>query len=129
VPEAAGADIENLGLERGYRTLTITGKGGKAGHHPARGPHRPRDRPGIGERTTGPVFLAGDGRRLGRPGAARIVQWARPPRSSHHRRARRQGCRCATGNMPRRMPTRAVPGAAACGPAQLLSDAQDRHVT
>jgi integrase/recombinase XerD len=29
VSEAAGADIEDLGLERGHRTLTITRKGGK----------------------------------------------------------------------------------------------------
>jgi len=29
VSEAAGADIEHLGLERGHRTLTITRKGGK----------------------------------------------------------------------------------------------------
>jgi hypothetical protein len=29
VSEATGADIEHLGLERGYRTLTITRKGGK----------------------------------------------------------------------------------------------------
>jgi integrase/recombinase XerD len=29
VPEAAGADIEHLGLERGHRTLTVTRKGGK----------------------------------------------------------------------------------------------------
>ena len=28
----------------------------------------------IGERTDGPVFLAGDGRRLDRPGAGRIVR-------------------------------------------------------
>ena len=29
VPEATGADIEHLGLERGHRTLVITRKGGK----------------------------------------------------------------------------------------------------
>jgi integrase/recombinase XerD len=29
VSEATGAHIEHLGLERGHRTLTITGKGGK----------------------------------------------------------------------------------------------------
>ena len=29
VPEATGADIEYLGLERGHRTLTITRRGGK----------------------------------------------------------------------------------------------------
>src|SRR4029077_10618991 len=29
VSEAAGADVEHLGLERGHRTLTITRNGGK----------------------------------------------------------------------------------------------------
>jgi integrase/recombinase XerD len=29
VSETTGADIEDLGLERGHRTLTITRKGGK----------------------------------------------------------------------------------------------------
>ena len=46
VSETTGADIEQLGLERGHRTLTITCEGGKGRHHPARAPHRPGDRPG-----------------------------------------------------------------------------------
>src|SRR5439155_145568 len=45
VSEATGADIEQLGLERGHRTLTITCKGGKVDHH-AGTAHRPGDRPG-----------------------------------------------------------------------------------
>ena len=64
VSEATGADIEHLGLERGHRTLTI--------------PLAPRTAPAIdlavGERTEGPLFTAGDGRRLDRHGAARIVR-------------------------------------------------------
>jgi integrase len=41
VSEATGADIEQLGLERGHRTLTITRLLGRQGrHHPARAPHR-----------------------------------------------------------------------------------------
>ena len=73
VSEATGADIEHLGLERGHRTLTITRKG-QGGHHPARSPHRPGDRPGHGERCDGAVFRTGDGRRLDRHGAVRIVR-------------------------------------------------------
>jgi integrase/recombinase XerD len=38
VSEAAGADIEHLGLERGHRTLTITRKGGKSPSRWLRGP-------------------------------------------------------------------------------------------
>jgi len=72
--EAAGAEIEHLGLERGHRTLTITRKGGKVVTIPL----APRTARAIdlavGERTDGPVFLAADGRRLDRHGAGRIVE-------------------------------------------------------
>jgi integrase len=81
VSEATGADIEQLGLERGHRTLTITRKGGKV----VTAPLAPRTARAIdlaiGERTDGPVFLAADGRRLDRHGAGRIV----------HKTARRAG--------------------------------------
>ncbi len=46
VSEATGADIEQLGLERGHRTLTITRKGGKVVTITLAPPHRPGDRPG-----------------------------------------------------------------------------------
>src|SRR5215813_10293101 len=73
VSEATGADIEQLGLERGHRTLTITRKGGKIVTIPL----APRTARAIdlavGERTGGPVFRAADGRRLDRHGAGRIV--------------------------------------------------------
>jgi len=76
VSEATGADIEHLGLERGHRTLTITRKGGKV----VTVPLAPRTARAIdlavGERTGGPVFLTGDGRRLDRHGAGRIVRKA-----------------------------------------------------
>jgi integrase/recombinase XerD len=76
VSEAVGADIEHLGLERGHRTLTITRKGGKIVTIPL-APRTARALDlAIGERTEGPVFLAGDGRRLDRHGAGRIVRKA-----------------------------------------------------
>ena len=72
--EAVGADIEHLGLERGHRTLVITRKGGKIVTIPL----APRTARAIdlavGERTEGPVFVAGDGRRLDRHGATRVVR-------------------------------------------------------
>jgi integrase/recombinase XerD len=74
VSEATGADIEHLGVERGHRTLTITRKGGKVVTIPL-APRTARAIDlAIGERTGGPVFLARDGRRLDRHGAARIVR-------------------------------------------------------
>ena len=74
VSEATGADIEHLGLERGHRTLVITRKGGKVVTIPL-APRTARAVDlAIGERTVGPLFLAGDGRRLDRHGAALIVR-------------------------------------------------------
>jgi integrase/recombinase XerD len=74
VSEATGADIGHLGLERGHRTLTVTRKGGKVVTIPL----APRTARAIdlavGERTDGPLFLAGDGKRMDRHGAARIVR-------------------------------------------------------
>ena len=74
VSEATGADIEQLGLERGHRTLTITRKGGKVVTIPL-APRTARAIDlAIGGRTEGPVFLAAKGRRLDRHGAGRIVR-------------------------------------------------------
>jgi integrase/recombinase XerD len=76
VSEATGASIEALGAERGHRTLTITRKGGKVVTIPL-APRTARAIDlAIGERTDGPIFLAFDGRRLDRHGAARIVRGA-----------------------------------------------------
>jgi integrase/recombinase XerD len=76
VSEATGANIEALGVERGHRTLVITRKGGKVVTIPL----APRTARAIdlavGVRCDGPVFLAADGRRLDRHGAARIVRRA-----------------------------------------------------
>jgi integrase/recombinase XerD len=74
ISEATGAGIEQLGLERGHRTLTITRKGGKVLTIPL----APRTARAIDlatdERTDGPIFLAANGRRLNRHGAGRIVR-------------------------------------------------------
>jgi integrase len=64
VSEATSADIQNLGTERGHRTLVVTRKGGKVVTIPL----APRTARAIdlavGERADGPIFLAADGRRL-----------------------------------------------------------------
>ena len=76
VSEATGVNIEALGVERGHRMLVITRKGGKVVTIPL----APRTARAIdlavGERSDGPLFLAADGRRLDRHGAARIVRRA-----------------------------------------------------
>jgi hypothetical protein len=63
-----------MGTERGHRTLVITRKGGKVVTIRL----APRTARAIdlatGERTDGPLFLAADGKRLDRHGAAPIVR-------------------------------------------------------
>jgi len=76
VSEATGANIEALGVERGHRTLVITRKGGKVVIVPL-APRTARAVDlAVGVRSDGPLFLAADGRRLDRHGAARIVRRA-----------------------------------------------------
>ena len=77
VSEATGADIEHLGLKRGHRTLTITRKGGQVVTIPL-APRTARAIDlAIGERTDGPVFLTGDGRRLDRHSERRSLHLTR----------------------------------------------------
>jgi integrase/recombinase XerD len=86
VSEATGIDIDNLGIERGHRTLVVTRKGGKVVTMPL-APRTARAIDlAIGERTEGPIFTGPDGRRLDRHGAARIVRRGGPPRRDHQAR-------------------------------------------
>ena len=74
VSEAIGADIERLGLERGHRTLTIVRKGAKVVTIPL-APRTARAVDlAVGERSEGPIFITGDGTRLDRHAAGRIVR-------------------------------------------------------
>ena len=74
VSEAAGADIGQLGVERGHRTLVITRKGGKVVTIPLAPRTARATGLATGERTEGPLFVTADVRRLGRHGAARIIR-------------------------------------------------------
>ena len=144
VSEAAGADIEYLGVERGHRTLTITRKGGKVVTIPL-APRTARAIDlAIGERTKGPVFLAADGRRLDRHGAGRVVRKAArraglgkavtPPRCAMHSSPPRlmPGSRCGTCRRPPRTQIRAPrcgmtePAAAWTGTRPILSPPTSR---
>jgi integrase/recombinase XerD len=74
VSEATGASIEALGIERGHRTLVVTRNGGKVVTVPL-APRTARTIDlAVGERVEGPIFLASDGQRLDRHGAARVVR-------------------------------------------------------
>ena len=74
VSEACAADIDDLGSERGHRTLAIVGKGNK----PAVIPLVPRTARtidlAVGERTSGPILLRADGHRLD---ARTAYRWTR----------------------------------------------------
>jgi integrase/recombinase XerD len=74
VSEACGANIEDLGFERGHRTLQIVGKGNKSATVPLV-PRAGRTLDlAIGERTEGPILQRLDGHRLDPRTAYR---WAR----------------------------------------------------
>ncbi len=74
VSEACGTNVEDLGLERGHRTLRIMGKGNK----PAVIPLVPRTARtvdlAVGERAEGPILRRHDGVRLDRRTAHRWVR-------------------------------------------------------
>jgi len=74
VSEAIGADIEDLGLERGHRPLTIVRKGGKVVTIPL----APRTARAIdlavGERCQGPIIIGANRGRIDRHPAGRIVR-------------------------------------------------------
>jgi integrase/recombinase XerD len=74
ISEALGADIDALGLERGHRTLTVCRKGAKIVTIPL-APRTARAIDlAIGERVEGPILLGGNGERLDRHAAWRIVR-------------------------------------------------------
>jgi len=73
VSEALGADIDDRWVVRGHRTLTVTRKGGKIVTLPLAPRVARAVDLAVGERNHGPLFLAGDGTRLQRHAAARIV--------------------------------------------------------
>jgi site-specific recombinase XerD len=74
VSEACGVDIENLGIERGHRTVFIIGKGNK----PALIPLPPRVARAVDaareNRLEGPLLLSRAGLRLDRHAATRTVR-------------------------------------------------------
>ena len=74
VSEACGTNIEDLGFERGHRTLHIVGKG----NQPATVPLVPRTARtldlAIGERNAGPILRRADGARLD---ARTAYRWVR----------------------------------------------------
>jgi site-specific recombinase XerD len=74
VSEALGADVTDLGTERGHRVLAVTRKGGRR----ATVPLAPRTADAldgyVGERSDGPVFVTGTGRRWHRSEAWRVLR-------------------------------------------------------
>ena len=74
VSEACSIDVDDLGMERGHRIVTVVGKGSKLAVIPL----PPRVARALdlaaGERRSGPLLLARSGLRLNRHAATRIVR-------------------------------------------------------
>jgi len=74
ISEALNAEIEQLGLERGHRTLVVQRKGGKTVTIPL-APRTARALDlAIGERVEGPLFVGPSGDKMTRDAAARMVR-------------------------------------------------------
>jgi integrase len=74
VSEACGANVENLGFERGHRTLQIVGKGNQPAGVPLVSRTARTLDLAIGECTVGPILLRHGGRRLAPRTAYRWVR-------------------------------------------------------
>jgi len=74
ISEALGADVEDIGTERGHRVLVVRRKGGRK----ATVPLAPRTAEAvetyIGERTIGPLFITRTGKRWHRTEAWRVLR-------------------------------------------------------
>lgn len=90
VPEATGASIQDLAVERGHRTPVITRKGGKVVIIPLASRTARAIDLAVGERMGGPIFCGPDGQRLDRHAPARVVR----------RVARRAGSPSRSGRTP-----------------------------
>jgi integrase/recombinase XerD len=74
VSEVLNADVDDLGFERGHHTRRVQRKGGKTVIVPL-APRTARTvYLAIGERTDGPIFVTGTGKRMNRHQAARVVR-------------------------------------------------------
>jgi integrase/recombinase XerD len=73
VSEACGVNIDDLGAERGHRTLHVIGKGNKPALIPLPVPVARTLDLAAGDRVTGPLIRTRTGRRMDRNAASRIV--------------------------------------------------------
>ena len=74
ISEALGADVTDLGTERGHRVLVVTRKGGKRSTVPLAPRTAEAVESYVGERTTGPLFITRTGERWHRTEAWRTLR-------------------------------------------------------
>jgi hypothetical protein len=120
-PKPPASILRAMGVERRHRTLVITRKGGRIVTIPLAPRTARRVDLAIGERCERPIFLAAEGRRLGRQSAGllvrRVARGAGITKPAGHRTLRHAfviaaldaWVRCATCRKPPRMPTRGPP--------------------
>jgi site-specific recombinase XerD len=73
ISEAVEADVDQLGWDRGHRTIQLIRKGGVVKREPLAPATARVLEAYIGDRTTGPIFITSSGRRLDRHAAYRII--------------------------------------------------------
>lgn len=74
ISEACSLDIENVGEQSGYTTVSFIGKGNKAATIGLPPPVARAVKDAIGDRTSGPVLLNTKGRRMDRSSANRLIK-------------------------------------------------------
>jgi integrase len=74
IDEALSRDVEDLDVERGHRVLRLVRKGSKRSTAVLSAPTVRALEDYIGERTTGPIFLTKNGKRMDQPAAWRLVR-------------------------------------------------------
>lgn len=74
ISEALGARIDDLGHDRGHRTLTVRRKGGRRAKIPLTPDAQHALDAVLGDRTTGPLFATATGRPLDRTAAWRLIR-------------------------------------------------------
>jgi integrase len=102
ISEALGADMDDVDVDRGHRTLRVTRKGGKQVTIPLAPGTAPALDLYIGERTTGPMFPGAAGGQMDRFAADRTVKRLARGRGSPSG-TRRTACATAS-SPPRRTP-------------------------
>lgn len=74
VSEATNADVDQLGWDKGYRIITVVRKGGKERSYPLEPSVSAAIDTYLGERSAGPLFITGTGKRMDRWAVTKLIR-------------------------------------------------------